>query len=318
MWMRRYIVAIITEGVELIIELLDSTYFDEKKFKKYMYSKVGKIFLNHERELRRNTSPQIIKNEMKRVINNPKYKDSYDFYKLKENLISVKEELEYIQLNEETIISSVLEQVYKFIPRWVEIRPDITLYAGGIDGGFATFTKDVYINYIKYIGNLNEFKKVLAHEFYHARKVPINKKIELFFKMNFYNGRAKYDSLGRIFEEGIACLIQHGVNLNVDDPVGTLTKRDIILKKEHFAVLNHALYSIKKGTPDYNLINKINIYTLGYIVSKTIYEQNSSISLDEWTINFNYKALIKRYIEICKQNGITSGFDRDIEKWLAS
>ena len=310
--------AIITEGVELIIELLDSTYFDEKKFKKYMYSKVGKIFLNHERELRRNTSPQIIKNEMKRVINNPKYKDSYDFYKLKENLISVKEELEYIQLNEETIISSVLEQVYKFIPRWVEIRPDITLYAGGIDGGFATFTKDVYINYIKYIGNLNEFKKVLAHEFYHARKVPINKKIELFFKMNFYNGRAKYDSLGRIFEEGIACLIQHGVNLNVDDPVGTLTKRDIILKKEHFAVLNHALYSIKKGTPDYNLINKINIYTLGYIVSKTIYEQNSSISLDEWTINFNYKALIKRYIEICKQNGITSGFDRDIEKWLAS
>lgn len=310
--------AIITEGVELIIELLDSTYFDEKKFKKYMYSKVGKIFLNHERELRRNTSPQIIKNEMKRVINNPKYKDSYDFYKLKENLISVKEELEYIKLNEETIISSVLEQVYKFIPRWVEIRPDITLYAGGIDGGFATFTKDVYINYIKYIGNLNEFKKVLAHEFYHARKVPINKKIELFFKMNFYNGRAKYDSLGRIFEEGIACLIQHGVNLNVDDPVETLTKRDILLKKEHFAVLNHALYSIKKGTPDYNLINKINIYTLGYIISKTIYEQNSSISLDEWTINFNYKALIKRYIEICKQNGITSGFDRDIEKWLAS
>ena len=103
MWMRRYIVAIITEGVELIIELLDSTYLDEKKFKKYMYSKVGKIFLNHERELRRNTSPQIIKNEMKRVINNPKYKDSYDFYKLKENLISVKEELEYIKSNEEAI-----------------------------------------------------------------------------------------------------------------------------------------------------------------------------------------------------------------------
>ena len=310
--------AIITEGVELIIELLDSTYFDEKKFKKYMYSKVGKIFLNHERELRRNTSPQIIKNEMKRVINNPKYKDSYDFYKLKENLISVKEELEYIKSNEEAIISSVLEQVYKYIPRWVEIRPDITLYAGGIDGGFATFTKDVYINYIKYIGNLNEFKKVLAHEFYHARKVPINKKIELFFKMNFYNGRAKYDSLGRIFEEGIACLIQHGVNLNVDDPVGTLTNRDLTLKKEHFEVLNEALHSIKHGNPNYNVICKINVYVIGYIISKFIYENEGSISLDKWTVDFNYEVLIQKYIEICKESGIASGFDRELEKWLAS
>jgi len=316
--MRGYIVRIITEGVELAIELLDSTYFDEKKFKKYMHSKVGKIFLNHEIELRRKISPLIVEQEIKMIFDNPKYKDLYGFYILKENMELVKKDLEYIRCNEEDIISKVLEQIYIYIPKWVEIKPDITLYVGGVDGGFATFTKDVYINYIKYIGNLKEFKKVLAHEFYHARRVPINKKIKLFLKMSFYINRAKYDSLGRIFEEGIACLIQHGVNFETDDPVGTLTNRDILLKKEHFEILNEALFSIKHNNPDYNLIYKINVYVIGYIISKTIYEYKGSITLDEWTINFNYEALIQKYIEICKESGIASGFDRELEKWLIS
>lgn len=315
---RGYIVAIIIEGVELVIDLLDNIYFDEKKFNRYINSKVGKIFLSHERELRRNANPLKIKQEIKSVINSSKYKDLYDFYKLKENIKRAKKGLEYIKLNEEEIVTRVLEEIYKYIPKWVEIRPDVILYAGGIDGGFATFTKDVYINYIKYIGNLEEFKKVLAHEFYHARRVPINKKMELYFKMSLYNNRAKYDSLGRVFEEGIACLIQHGANLDIDDPVGTLTNRDLTLKKEHFKVLNEALYSIKNGNPNYNLIYKINVYVIGYIISKTIYENEGSISLDKWTVDFNYELLIRKYIKICKQRGISSGIDSNLEKWLTS
>ena len=305
-----------TEGVELVIELLDSTYFDENKFKRYIYSKVGKIFFSHERELRRRTSPRIVELEIKKVINNPKYRDSYGFYILKENIELVKKDLEYIKSNEVDIISQVLEQIYRYVPMWVEINPNITLYVGGVDGGFATFTKDVYINYIKYIGNIEEFKKVLAHEFYHARLVPISKKIKLFLKKSFYINRAKYDSLGRIFEEGIACLIEHGVNFETDDPVGTLTNRDILLKKEHFEVLNEALFSIKQNNPDYNLIYKINVYVIGYIISKMIYENEGSVFLNQWTVNFNYEILIQKYIEICKETGIASGFDRDIEKWL--
>lgn len=125
-----------------------------------------------------------------------------------------------------------------------------------------------------------------------------------------------YSTLGRILEEGIACLVQHGTNFKIDDPIGTLTNRDMFLSKEHFKILNESMISIKNGDPDYGKIYRINVYVLGYIISKTIYENGDKSILDEWTVNFNYIKPIRRYIEICKKNKRHSGFYREIEDWL--
>lgn len=307
---------IITNGMDIIIDFLKESSFDEKKFIKYIYSPQMKIFLKHEKRLNRYTDKEIVEEELKKVFSNKKYEDAYGFSTLKKNIFQLEKDIEYIKENEKKITERACKEVYKYLPKELEINPDIILYIGGLDGGFATFTKDVYINIGRYIGKLKEFEKVLAHEFYHARRISVKRKLSLFFKINFYPEKGMYSTLGRILEEGIACLVQHGTNFKIDDPIGTLTNRDMFLSKEHFKILNESMISIKNGDPDYGKIYRINVYVLGYIISKTIYENGDKSILDEWTVNFNYIKPIRRYIEICKKNKRHSGFYREIEDWL--
>ncbi|HHV26720.1 hypothetical protein FYJ27_04610 [Anaerosalibacter bizertensis] len=307
---------VITDGIDIIIDFLKESNFNEKKFKDYISSPQMKIFLKHEKRLKRDTNKKKIKNELKRVFLNEKYDDDYGFSILKRNIVQLEKDINYIKENEREIFERVCIQVYEYLPKNIEVDPNIIIYLGGFDGGFATFTKDVYVNIGRYIGNLKEFEKLLAHECYHARKIPFKRKVSLFFKMSFYPEKAMYDTLGRILEEGIACLVQHGVNFCNDDPIGTLTSRDMLLSKEYFEILNESLLSIKNENPDYNLICKINPYVLGYIISKTIYKHKGIVVLNEWTINFNYKDPIKTYIDICRDKDISSGFSTEVEEWL--
>ncbi|WP_352405112.1 DUF5700 domain-containing putative Zn-dependent protease [Sporanaerobacter acetigenes] len=309
---------IFVDGVEYILNILEDDKFDDKKLKKYLSSKEGKLFLKHEKELRRKTNSLTIEEELRKVVEDENYKDPYEFYILKDNIEEVKKNLQFIKKNEDIIFENVLKQLYKYIPESIKVDPNIVLYAGGVDGGFAIFTKNVYINFIKYIGNIDEFEKILAHEFYHARQIPIGKKVSLILKMSFYSKKALYDTLGRLLEEGIASLVEHGTDFVRDDPVGTLTHREILFYKEHFNILNRALLSIKNGKPDYNLIYKINVYVLGYIISKTIYEREGTSILNKWTVDFDYKIPIKKYIEICEIEGKPSEFDIDVENWIMS
>ena len=119
--------------------------------------------------------------------------------------------MEYIKANEREIINNALFRVYRFVPNEVPIKPNIYIIAGGCDGGFTAFMKKIYINFGKYIENIEEFEKVLAHELYHSRYLKFYKKAFLILKMSLYTEKAMYETLGRILEEGIACLIQHGL-----------------------------------------------------------------------------------------------------------
>ena len=309
-------VEIITEGVELLYDLICSNYFDEKKYKRYINTMETKIFIKHENEVGRNTNKQILERELRKVLEDETYEDLYGFYIIKKNIDEFKNDIEYIKENNDEILNNVLTRVYKFLPSWMKVNPKIILYAGGEDGGFATFTKNVYVNLGKYIGRKEEFEKVLAHEFYHTRHISFQKKITLFIKTSLYPEKAMFDTLGRVLEEGIACLVQQGINFDIDDPVGTLTKRDILLSKEHFDMLNSALLSIKEERPNYNIIYKISVYVLGYIIARTLYENDGIFILDEWTVNFDYKKPIKRYVKLCREKNKPSGFARGIENWL--
>src|SRR5699024_7618804 len=182
--------------------------------------------------------------------------------------------------------------------------------------GFTIFMKNVYVNLGRYIGNMEEFEKVLAHELYHGRKLEWYKKFYLILKMNMDNEKPMFETLGRIFEEGIACLIQHGVKLSKDDPIETLTRRKLILSQEAFGDLDKVLLSIKNGRPNYQLIASLDVYVLGYKIIRILYENKGIYILDEWTINYNYKKIIKEYVFICKEKKITTGFRKDIDKWL--
>lgn len=304
------------EGVELLIQLLDKDYFDEKIFRKYISLRQTKAFLKHEKELKRNMNKTILKDELKKVILNENYEDPYDFYLLKENLPLLKDNVKYIKKNKENIISNALEKVYKIVPRKIIIKPEIYIIAGGHDGGFTNFMKRVYVNFGKYIGQMKEFEKVLAHELYHGRRLKGHNKFLLILKMTIDSEKPIFETLGRILEEGIACLIQHGVNLTKDDPIGTLTRRKLVLSQEAFYSLDEALLSIKNGNPNYKLIASLDVYVLGYKIVKILYEDKGPYILDEWTINYNYKKLIKEYVHICNKKDIPTGFRKEVDKWL--
>ncbi len=304
------------EGVELLIQLLNKDYFDEKTFNKYINLSQIKAFLKHERELRRNTNDMILKEELKNVVIKDNYEDPYGFYLIKKDLAQLKKNVEYIKTNEDRIINNVLEKVYKIVPKNIVIKPKIYIIAGGHDGGFTIFMRKVYVNLGKYIGHMKEFEKVLAHELYHGRKLEFHKKVILMLKMNMDNKKAMFETFGRIFEEGIACLIQHGINLSKDDPIGTLTRRKLVLSQEAFQLLDEALLSIKNGEPDYRLISNLDVYVLGYTIVKVLYKEEGIYILDEWTLNYNYKKPIKEYIHICKKRGMATGFRKEIENWL--
>ena len=128
--------------------------------------------------------------------------------------------------------------------------------------------------------------------------------------------RLTYEIIGKSIEEGIACLVQHGAILTSDDPIGTLTKRNLILSKEEFDRLNHILLSIKHDTFNYKDVVKLNIYVIGYHIVSTIYKTEGVLILDDWTIGLEYKRIIKKYIEVCNMNNIPSGFTREVVEWI--
>lgn len=125
-----------------------------------------------------------------------------------------------------------------------------------------------------------------------------------------------YKIIGKAMEEGIASLIQHGGKLRRDDPTGTLTKRNLMLVKEEFDLLNCILLDIKHNRYDYKKISKLNIYVIGYYIISTIYNIEGVLVLDDWTVNLKYKRIIKKYIEVCDANGISSGFTDEILEWI--
>ena len=62
--------------------------------------------------------------------------------------------------------------------------------------------------------------------------------------------------------------------------------------------------------------NRLNIYVIGYLIVSIIYKEKGVLILDDWTINLNFRRIIKEYIELCNKNQIPSGFKMDIIQWI--
>jgi hypothetical protein len=305
-----------SRGTEFLISLYKNNYFDEKKYKEWINTHEMKEFLRHERALNRNTSKSILKREILKVLKDSSYEDMYGYFRIKRNIEQIEKDYNYINDNWEIIVNNALKRLYSIIPEWVEINPQIFLLAGGVDGGFCIFGKRIYINLIKYIGKIEEFEKVISHEMYHIRKNPFRRKKSWIKNMYFYPEKYLYELFGRILEEGIACLIQHEANFIADDPAGTLTKENMNFAEEEFKKLNEMLIFVKKGKPQYFSFQRLNAYVIGYKIAKFLYEKDGLFILNKWTLDYNYKEPIKKYIEVCRESNVNSGFTRNVEEWI--
>lgn len=299
-----------------LVELLDRDFFDEEKFNRFIITKGARRFIEHENIMGRYVHIKDIKDELRNLMEYKNYEDKYDFYILRSNLDTLKRDIDYFRNNGEKIVKMSLNRVYRIIPENMKVKTDIYLYAGGPDGGFTVNRKDVYINILNYIGEREEFIKILSHELYHSRKVALRSKLQFNSQLISKKKRYAYGILGRIIEEGIACLIQHGPILFKDDRTGTLTRRNLSISQTHFDMLNNMLLDIKLGKFHRINLNSLNIYAIGYTIVTAIYNQNGTVLLDQWTVNLNFRDIIKEYIALCKNNKSLPEIDDDAIYWI--
>lgn len=284
-----------------LIEFFRNDYFNKEQFKKLIKTNGMKGFLEQERSKGRNIN---IREEIEKIIFNSEYKDEYGFYKFKKNLDFIEKDIKKIKTQEKYIIEKALEKNYKIIPKEMKIKCKIYLYFGGEDGGFTVSRNKIYINYGMYMNNLEELIKILSHELYHCRNISYKNRICFSFKTFFDKYGKIYEIIGKILEEGLAALVQHGNILKIDDPAGTLSNRSLLLIKDEFELLNNIILDIKKNIPYNKKLKKLNLYAIGYYIVSTIYNTDGVLILDNWTVELKYEEILKRYIEICNEKNL--------------
>ena len=297
-------------------DLVSEDIFDDKKFKKFINTKGFKGFLEYERSINIGVDIKTIREEIKNMMEFQNYKDRYGFYKARDNLFQLRDDIKYIETNKRNILDRATDKTYKIVPSDMSLNTNIYLYIGGNDGGFTIGRKKIYINYAKYIGNINEFIKIISHELYHSRNISFKNRFTFLIKTLLTNNILAHKTISKILEEGIACLVQHGPYLILDDPTGILTKRSLLLLRNEFELLNHLILNECKGIKKQKNTEKLNIYAIGYHIVTTIYKKEGVLILDDWTKNLKYRRIIQNYIEICNSDGVASGFDYEVEKIL--
>ena len=306
------------ESMKFLANILEQNTFDKKEFNKFIKTKGIRGFLEHQKCIDSSVNIKNIEEELRKVVLDKNYKDKYEFYWIKENISQLYKDMEYIKKNEKQIIDKALRKVYKIVPKDMAVKPNIYFYSGGIDGGFTINRRKIFINYGKYIGLREEFIKILSHEIYHSRTIPVKSRLIFLLKMISKDNPLICEIIGKVMEEGIASLVQHGGILKADDPIGTLTRRNLTLIKEEFYLLNHILLDIKNKNYDNKKVSKLNIYVIGYHIVSKIYITEGVLILDDWTVNLKYESIIKKYIEICNANKMSSGFSDEVLEWIIS
>ena len=304
------------EFLIILAEMFSKEFFDEQLFDKFMGTKGARALLEHEKLVGRKVDKFYIKDEIKKIVEEEDYEDRFQLYKVKKSLSQLIDDIEYLRKNKDLIIDKALERVYRIVPEEMDIRIEICLYVGGTDGGFTLNRNCVFINYGNYIGNKEEFIKILSHELYHCRVIPMRYKLKFLFKYISKKKRYAYSILGKIIEEGIACLIQHGAILSKDDLSGRLTRKNLSHSKEQFDILNRILLDIRYGNFDRSYLKRLNVYSIGYLIVTTIYNEIGVLPLDIWTMNLDFKGIINTYNKLCIEKNLPYRFNSETIDWL--
>lgn len=308
-----FFVKINIDAVKFLKEVLEGD-ISYGKLRKLTRAKAMKKYIEYERTINKGIDEFKLMEEIIKLKIYEGYKDRFELHILKDNLPFFVKELENIKQEEREIIQKALKKVYEIIPEHVEIHPKIYLYAGGIDGGFTLNRKEIYINYIKYLSNSEELIKIISHELFHSRKIHPKIKFIRYFKLNTKDIYL-YELFGKIFEEGIALLIQHGPVLKKDDPVGSLTKGKLSLVDKEFENLNNLLWRIKGGAK-YIDIKTVDYYILGYFMVSFLYDFYGKEILLPWILELDYIPLLKSFIKGVKKKENTVMFSEEIENWM--
>jgi len=73
---------------------------------------------------------------------------------------------------------------------------------------------------------------------------------------------------------------------------------------------------MRYGKFDKKCLKKINVYSLGYLMVTTIYNEMGVLPLDSWTMNLDFRGIIMTFNKLCVEKNLPYGFYPEAIEWL--
>lgn len=307
------------EGLELLIEILDGGSFNEKLFRDFINCEHFKVFMEHEKELRRETSEESIKENIKLALEGKGDSESYGFNYILKYISQIRDKINELKNSSKEIEQVIRERVSRYAP--LDIYDDnftMHIYGGGCDYGFSVRDGECYINLALLADKIEYLEDIMAHEYYHTRRRGTGIQPYDFSKENYLK-----TFMYHIIEEGIATLVQFEYEKKYDG-FAFISKERFDKRLEYFKNLDNCIrecninneYSTKVVSEYFQ--DSIPNYIVGYWIGQVLFKEEGKNGLELWNRNCDYIGSFKSYINILRRDKLSSGLSKEVEDYILS
>lgn len=274
----------------------------------------------HDKTLHRKSGPRYLKQAFKRYFKGDHEDVIYGLKEIEKHLKCLENFIDIVEDSAIELEEYAIHRLSTFMDVKGFKKVKGILYPFGRDGGFALLPNTFYMNVQTYKNDFESFKPVYAHEIYHARKRKLGKFIRFYLSQFFSNEKRLSKELGWIIEEGIASLVELGVDSEMT-PLSAVTAHELECIEDHFNIVNMKILndsnyhkkveeSINKRKWNHYLYK----YQVGYYIAREVFLFAGKKGLDHWTENSDYKSVMRIYIESCRASNKTTYLDESIQK----
>lgn len=304
-----------TKYMKKIIEV----FRGDRSYRSLLMDKDSLILYIHDKTLGRKSNPKYLKKAFENFQSGKPECGVYGLYEVEKHLDELESFAFVVDNSSSELEAYAINRLKPYVSMKYFKNVKGILYPFGRDGGFALLPKSFYMNVQTFKNDFESFKPVYAHEIYHARKRHVMKFLKFFLSQFLSKERSLTRELGWIIEEGIASLVELGVDLEYI-PLSSITPHELEHIEDHFNIVNMRILN----DPDYkekveaivekNRINQyLYKYQVGYYIARKVYLSAGITGLNHWTEDCNYKSVMKIYIESCRSTDEKTYLDESIE-----
>jgi len=311
-----------TNYVRKILSIIRNEDTNRRNINKIIWcSESFNIYL-HDKTLGRKSTPKVFKYELLNLHKENQQEGIYCLNDIKDKLNDIENCILEIENKEDFLLNVIPKKIEKYVALDNFSRIRAVLYPVGFDGGFSLMPRVIFMNVRKYSKDFESFTSIFAHEVYHARKRKFSFFTKFTYNQYFCKDRHYHKTLGWIVEEGIASLIELGTEMDYTS-LSSVTPKELDKIEGYFKILNTILINdvsknqrIEEIVKEYHVNKYILNYVVGYWIAKSVFEYSGIGGLNWWTINHDYKNVLKLYILSCKSKSENSYLDKEIEKMI--
>ncbi len=305
------------EGLETLIQIFEEDSFNEELFVEFINCEQFKGFIEHEKNLHRQTSEESIKSCLKLTLAGSGAKETYGFNYIAKYKSQIKDKISELRNNSKEIQQVLRERISRYAP--LDIYEDnftIHIYGGGWDYGFSEKDGECYINLALLADDIEFLEDIMAHEYYHSRRREAEIQPYDFTKENYLK-----TFMYHIMEEGVATLVQFEYEKKYDG-FAFISKERFDKRLEYFQNLDNCIREceIKNNFSNEAVFgyfqDSIPNYIVGYYIAQVLFQEEGKGGLELWNRNCNYVDSFKKYINILRCKGLGSGFSMEVEDYI--